>query len=94
MFSTSRSAHRPAFHRPSIAEVQPSAITLPASPAKYLNGLNRSSGPTTHSCTGSIQVRQPARMLSSLPGQVEGACAGGTPGAIIHRRLCHCIRSQ
>ena len=80
MFKTSRSAHRPAFHRPSIAEVQPSAITLPASPARYLNGLTDRRDPRLTPSAASTQVRQPARMLSSLPGQVDGAVPVGRRG--------------
>ena len=33
-------------------------------------------------------------MLRSLPGHVDGARAGGVPGAIIQRPALHCIRSQ
>ena len=54
-----------------------------------------------HLAAGAVWANTPRQVaeasdvvLSSLPGQVDGACAGGAPGAIIHRRLCHCIRSQ
>ena len=66
---------------------------LPGLTRQVLEGIQRSAI-HAHPSPASIQLRQPAFMLSSLPGHVEGAFAGGGPGAIIHRPFCHCIRSQ
>ena len=87
MPSTSRSTHRPAFHRPSIAAVQPSATTLPAAAGQVLERVRQPEiAVVQHQRSpASAQVRQPAWTLRSLPGQVDGAGAGGAPGAIIHR---------
>ena len=89
--SANRSSHSPAFQIPSIAAVHPSATTFPAAEARPANGSTK---PFMMAAYPDVQVRQPARIDKSEPGQVDGAAAGGAPEAISHLSSVHCRRSQ
>ena len=89
--STIRSTHSPPDQTVIIIADQVSATSFPATPPRALNGSNPMSPAYL---AARAQVRQPASTARSVPGHVDGANAGGVPGAISQRCPSQTMRSQ